>query len=439
MPRLFQRFAGRDVPELAACAGLALVALACNDLLGQRSTREEPFQEQPSPERQRSASSGENADPAAPAPGAAEESSRTKEAPAQPEMLPQKEPNPLPPPNTPTDMPPPALPIVPLGPHARTEDEDNSISVFRAVAASTVFVTKANILFDRFSRPVEVPVGTGSGFIWDTQGHVVTNFHVVQGARRFSVTMHDHKSFDAELVGTDQRKDIAVLRLEEAPGNLQPIRVERGLELSVGQKTLAIGNPFGLDQTLTTGVISAVGRSVPGVGGVTIRDMVQTDAAINPGNSGGPLLDSSGRLIGMNTMIYSGSGSSAGIGFAVPVAAIARVVPQIIRGGKPDRVGIGIGIDPSQSLERQYGIEGVLVIDVAEDGPAAKAGLKGAVRTRRGISFSDVIVAIDGVSIKNYDDFYNVLDRHDPGQTVKITVQRHDQRLDFKVELVLLP
>jgi S1-C subfamily serine protease len=419
-----QRHPSRIV-RLAAFAGHALVALGCNDALGRRdSSREEPSREE---------------SPAVPAPPDAPP--RANEAPAASDdsALPAKESSPLPPPNTPSDMPSPTLPIVPLGPHARTEDEDNSISVFRAVAPSTVFVTKANILFDRLLRPVEVPLGTGSGFIWDTKGHVVTNFHVIEGARRFSVTMHDHKTFEAELVGTDKRKDIAVLRVDDPPANLQPIRVERGLELSVGQKTLAIGNPFGLDQTLTTGVISAVGRSVPGVGGVTIRDMVQTDAAINPGNSGGPLLDSSGRLIGMNTMIYSGSGSSAGIGFAVPVAAIARVVPQIIRGGKPDRVGIGVGIDPSRSLERQYRIDGVLVLDVAEDGPAAKAGLKGAVRTRRGISFSDVIVAIDGLPIKNYDDFYNALDRHDPGQKVKITVRRGDERLDFTVELVLLP
>jgi S1-C subfamily serine protease len=407
------------------CAALGL-ALGCNDIFDRLNpSREQPrgvpsVQPQPAP-----------AAPDPPAPGAPGEPPR--------DDGPREKVAPLPPPNTPKDMPAPALPIVPLGPNARTEDEDNSISVFRAVAPSTVYVTKTNIAFDRFSRPVEVPVGTGSGFIWDTKGHVVTNFHVVQGARRFSVTLHDHKSFDAELVGTDPRKDIAVLRLEDAPQNLQPIRLQRGLELSVGQKTLAIGNPFGLDQTLTTGVISALGRSVPGAGGVTIRDMVQTDAAINPGNSGGPLLDSSGRLIGMNTMIFSGSGSSAGIGFAVPVAAIARVVPQIIRGGKPDRVGIGIGIDPSQSLERQYGLDGVLVLDVTEGGPAAKAGLKGAVRTRRGISFSDVIVAIDGQRVKNYDDFYNVLDRHEPGQKVKITVVRGDQRLDFEVELILLP
>jgi S1-C subfamily serine protease len=420
MLRHFSRNAG-----VVAALGLAL---ACNDIFdGLNPSREQP----------RGGSFGQESAPA-PAPPSPALPPPQPPAPAAPGDAPDSV-APVPPPNTPKDMPAPTLPIVPLGPHARTEDEDNSISVFRAVAPSTVFVTKANIRLDRFARPVEVPVGTGSGFIWDTKGHVVTNYHVVQGARRFSVTLHDHQTFDAELVGTDPRKDIAVLRVDDAPQNLQPIRVERGLELSVGQKTLAIGNPFGLDQTLTTGVISALGRSVPGVGGVTIRDMVQTDAAINPGNSGGPLLDSGGRLIGMNTMIFSGSGSSAGIGFAVPVAAIARVVPQIIRGGKPDRIGIGINVDTSQTLERQYRIEGVLVIDVAEGGPAAKAGLKGAVRTRRGIAFSDVIVAVDGTPIKNYDDFYNVLDRHEPGQKVKITVRRGDQRLDFNVELILLP
>jgi S1-C subfamily serine protease len=418
--------------SLMACVAATLgLALACNDIFD----RLNPSREQPRGGPSVPTTPPEPAPPA-PAPAAPAPPAPGDVAPgdARPDPV-----APVPPPNTPKDMPAPTLPIVPPGPHARTEDEDNSISVFRAVAPSTVYVTKSNIAFDRFARPVEVPVGTGSGFIWDTKGHVVTNYHVVQGARRFSVTLHDHQTFDAELVGTDPRKDIAVLRANDPPRNLQPIRVERGLELSVGQKTLAIGNPFGLDQTLTTGVISALGRSVPGAGGVTIRDMVQTDAAINPGNSGGPLLDSSGRLIGMNTMIFSGSGSSAGIGFAVPVAAIARVVPQIIRGGKPDRVGIGIGIDPSQSFERQYRVEGVLVLEVAEGGPAAKAGLKGAVRTRRGISFSDVIVAVDGTPIKNYDDFYNVLDRHEPGQKVKITVRRGDERLDFNVELILLP
>jgi S1-C subfamily serine protease len=420
---------------LAAVTGPSFLACGCNDLLGHRS---------PSREEARGGSPGQT-EPSAPfsmpqpSPGGPSSTPDTPPGSTKDPLAEPSKPTGVPPANTPSDMPAPALPIVPLGPHARTEDEDNSISVFRAVAASTVFVTKADIVFNRFARPVEVPLGTGSGFIWDKQGHIVTNYHVVEGARSFSVTMHDHKTFDADLIGTDDRKDIAVLQVHDVPANLQPIRVERGLELSVGQKTLAIGNPFGLDQTLTTGIISALGRSVPGVGGVTIRDMVQTDAAINPGNSGGPLLDSSGRLIGMNTMIYSQSGSSAGIGFAVPVAAIVRVVPQIIRGGKPDRIGIGIGIDPSQSLERQYGIRGVLVMDVAEGGPAAKAGIKGAVRTRRGISFSDVIVAIDGEAVKSYDDFYNIIDRHEPGQKVKITVQRADERLDLVVELMLLP
>ena len=413
MSRHFSRFV-----LLAVLAGHSLVGLGCNSLLERLH---------PSREKSRGGSSAQNATPADPGtPASASPPGPSNDAP-------------VPPPNTPSDMPAPPLPIVPPGPNARTEDEDNSIRVFRAAAPSTVFVTKTNIVFDRFARPVEVPLGTGSGFIWDAAGHVVTNYHVVAGARRFSVTMHDHKTFDAELVGMDDRKDIAVLKLEDAPPNLQPIRVERGLELSVGQKTLAIGNPFGLDQTLTTGVISALGRSVPGAGGVTIRDMVQTDAAINPGNSGGPLLDSSGRLIGMNTMIYSGSGASAGIGFAVPVAAIARVVPQIIRGGKPDRIGIGIGIDPSQSLERQYRIRGVLVMEVAEGGPADRAGLKGAVRTRRGIAFSDVIVGIDGEPVRNYDDFYNILDRHEPGEKVKVTVNRNGELMDFMVELMLLP
>src|SRR5688572_20146307 len=372
MLRHFSRNAG-----VAAALGLAL---ACNDIFdGLNPSREQP----------RGGSFGQEPPPA-PAPPPAE-----VPAPAAPGDAPRDSVAPVPPPNTPKDMPAPTLPIVPLGPHARTEDEDNSISVFRAVAPSTVYVTKSNIAFDRFARPVEVPVGTGSGFIWDTKGHVVTNYHVVQGARRFSVTLHDHQSFDAELVGTDPRKDIAVLRVDDPPQNLQPIKVERGLELSVGQKTLAIGNPFGLDQTLTIGIVSALGRTVPGAGGGTIRDMVQTDAAINPGNSGGPLLDSSGRLIGMNTMIYSRSGSSAGIGFAVPVSTIARVVPQIIRSGKPDHIGIGISIDPEQRLERRHRLGGVLVLGVSEKGPAAKAGLRGTTMTRRGVNLGDIIVGID--------------------------------------------
>jgi len=347
----------------------------------------------------------------------------------------------------PVSEPPPAAPapnaISALGPGAKTEDERNSISVFEAVAPATVFVTNKRTMVDPFRRAVEVPTGTGSGFIWDAKGHIVTNYHVIKGAETggvsLSVTLFDHRTFDAKVVGFDERKDIAVLQLDDAPGNLHPIRVERGLELVVGQKTLAIGNPFGLDQTLTTGIVSALGRSVPGDRGVTIRDMVQTDAAINPGNSGGPLLDSSGRLIGMNTMIFSRSGSSAGIGFAVPVSSIARVVPQLIKSGKSDQIGIGVVVDPEQRLERNYGIRGVLVLRVSEQGPAAKVGLRGTTLTRRGVAFGDVITGIGSEPVNDYDDLYTILDRHQPGDKVKLSILRGDQRLQVEIDLVLLP
>jgi S1-C subfamily serine protease len=206
----------------------------------------------------------------------------------------------------------------------------------------------------------------------------------------------------------------------------------------VGQKTIAIGNPFGLDHTLTTGVISAVGRQVQGIGGVTIRDMIQTDAAINPGNSGGPLLDSAGRLIGMNTMIFSRSGSSAGIGFAVPVSTIARVVPQIIKTGKVEQLGFGISIDPSQRIERRFGIRGVVVLGVGRGTPAEKAGLRGLARRPQGLALGDVVVAIDDKPVNDYDEFYNAVDAHKAGDKVTVKVRRGDQVMSIPMELVVV-
>jgi S1-C subfamily serine protease len=286
----------------------------------------------------------------------------------------------------------------------------------------------------------EVPAGSGSGFIWDAQGHIVTNFHVIRGAQALNVTLHDHRTFQAKVVGVEPRKDIAVLKLEEPVPGLVPIRVnEKAAKLEVGQKTIAIGNPFGLDQTLTTGVISALGRQVDGIGGVTIRDMVQTDAAINPGNSGGPLLDSSGRLIGMNTMIFSRSGASAGIGFAVPDSSIRRVVPQIIEFGKPRQVGLGIQIDPSQRLEQRAGIKGVIVLSVVPGGPSAKAGLQGIARDQRGIRLGDVIVALNDEPVQDYDDLYNTLDRFNPGDKVQVTFVRDKKRQSVEIVLVEIP
>ena len=325
----------------------------------------------------------------------------------------------------------PSAPLPPLSPTARTEDERNTIAVFARMAASCVYVTQHQIVVDYWAGGEhDVPAGSGSGFVWDELGHVVTNFHVVAGAQHLTVTLHDQRTFPATVVGTEPRKDIAVLKIEAPAGALVPIgRHQERVNLEVGQKVIAIGNPFGLDQTLTTGVISALGRQVDGIGGVKIREMVQTDAAINPGNSGGPLLDSTGRLIGMNTMIYSKSGSSAGIGFAVPTVTIARVVPQLIKLGHVEQVGIGVDIDPEQRIERRLGLRGVVILAVRPDGPAATAGVKGLRRTLNGLELGDVIVGLDEKPVNDYDDLYSILDAKKAGDEIRVTVTRngHDR------------
>jgi S1-C subfamily serine protease len=331
--------------------------------------------------------------------------------------------------------------VAPLSPGARTEDERNSVQVFRLAAPSTVFVTQSKLVVNPFfGTATEVPAGTGSGFVWDEQGHVVTNYHVIRGAETLKVTLDDQQTFSAKVVGVEPRKDIAVLKLD-APGvKLVPIKLApKNSKLEVGQKTIAIGNPFGLDHTMTIGIVSALGRQVQGIGGVTIRDMIQTDAAINPGNSGGPLLDSSGHLIGMNTMIFSRSGASAGIGFAVPASAIVRVVPQIIEHGKPRQVGLGVQIDPSQRLESRLRISGVIVLQVIPGSPAHRAGLKGIQASGRGISLGDVIVGINDEKIEDYDDLYNILDRYEAGTEVKVWLHRAGERVSVDLELIEIP
>jgi S1-C subfamily serine protease len=333
-----------------------------------------------------------------------------------------------------------SAPIVPLSSGARIEDERNTIDVFRTVAPSTVFVTQTRVVIDyQAGVAQEVPVGSGSGFIWDEAGHVVTNYHVIEDARTVTVTFHDQQVFDARVIGTEPRKDIAVLKVDAPKALLKPVRIPKNPKFDVGQKTIAIGNPFGLDHTLTTGVISALGRQVQGIGGVTIRDMIQTDAAINPGNSGGPLLDSSGQLVGMNTLIFSQSGSSAGIGFAVPVSTISRVVPQIVKYGKPEHLGLGIEIDPLQRLEQRLGITGVIVMSVPQDSAAARAGLRGLRRTARGMALGDVIFQIDNAKVDGYDDFYNEVDARHAGDKVEVKVMRGKQVVSLKLEVMLLP
>lgn len=334
-----------------------------------------------------------------------------------------------------------SAPLPPLSPSARTEDERNTIAVFARMAASCVYVTQHQIVVDYWAGGEhDVPAGSGSGFVWDEQGHIVTNFHVVANAQHLTVTLHDQRTFAARIVGTEPRKDIAVVKIDAPPGALTPIaRHEEKVELEVGQKVIAIGNPFGLDQTLTTGIISALGRQVDGIGGVKIREMIQTDAAINPGNSGGPLLDSSGRLIGMNTMIYSKSGASAGIGFAVPATTIARVVPQLVKLGHVEQVGMGIDIDPQRRLERRFRIRGVIILGVRADGPAAAAGLKGLRRTFDGLELGDVIVGIDDKPVNDYDDLYSILDAKKAGDGIRVTVSREGrERVEVSIKLITL-
>ena len=322
----------------------------------------------------------------------------------------------------------------------RTEDERNTVQIFTQSSASTVFVTERRVVVDYLAgRAVEVPAGAGSGFVWDDQGHIVTNFHVIQKARKVTVTLQDQKPLPAKLVGAEPRRDIAVLKVFAPKDKLSPVTLPpAGHPLQVGQKVLAIGNPFALDHTLTTGVVSALGREVDGIGGVTIRDMIQTDAAINPGNSGGPLLDSPGRLIGMNTMILSKSGSSAGIGFAVPVDTIRRIVPQLIKHGKVEQVGLGVRIDPLRRLERRFRIEGVVILGVIEGTPAARAGLRGLRETAEGVGLGDVLVGLGSERIKNYDDLYNALDARKAGEKVKLQLLREGRRIELELELVVV-
>ncbi|MFK7928595.1 MAG: S1C family serine protease [Myxococcota bacterium] len=329
-------------------------------------------------------------------------------------------------------------PVQPPGPGALIEDERNTIQVFESARQATVFVTQTKVVRDWNRGLVEVPSGSGTGFIWDDQGHIVTNAHVVDGGSSFTVTLHDGTSHQASLRGTEPMKDIAVLKLADPPPGLTSVRLPaRGQPVSVGQKAIAIGNPFGLDTSLTVGVISAVGRDVEGFGGVTIRDMVQTDASINPGNSGGPLLDSSGRLIGMNTMIYSRSGGSAGIGFAVPTPTVRRIVPQLIATGHAQRVGLGVSLIPHGRLQRVGGV-GVGVLAVRPESPAAKAGLVGLTTVGNQIVLGDVIVAIDDRPIKDYDDLYTALDAHAPGDKVRVTAVRDGKPRDLDIEVYVL-
>ncbi len=323
-----------------------------------------------------------------------------------------------------------------------TNDESNNIQVFKSTSPSVVNITNARLVRSFYSlNPQEVPQGTGTGFIWDKEGHIVTNYHVVQQADRVLVTLQDGSTYDAQPVGLDPSRDLSVLKID-APGvDLTPIVPGDSDLLEVGRKVIAIGNPFGLDTTMTVGVVSALGREIDSVNRRKIRDVIQTDAAINPGNSGGPLLNSLGQLVGVNTAIYSPSGASSGIGFAIPVNTVKDVVPELIQFGRVQTPILGITRVPQPDYYRQlWGIEGVIVLDTVEGSDPDRLGMRGLSRATRGrILLGDVIVAIDGEAVRNEDDLASIIEQRQPGDTVQVRTVRDNRLHEYEVELLAPP
>jgi S1-C subfamily serine protease len=319
---------------------------------------------------------------------------------------------------------------------ALEEDERATIALFQEASPAVVFITSIDVRRDFFSmRATQVPRGSGTGFIWDELGHVVTNYHVIANAEAFQVTLADRTSWPAQLVGVAPRKDLAVLRVDIPSGGVRPLALGGSTELLVGQKVYAIGNPFGLDQTLTTGIISALGREIDSMAGYPIREVIQTDAAINPGNSGGPLLDSAGRLIGVNTQIVSPSGAYAGIGFAIPVDTVRWVVPELIAKGRLERPTLGISMIPTQRV-RGLELDGALVVEVDPGSGAERAGLRGTYRDRRGrVVLGDVIVEVEGRPIRSTDDLALALERYRVGDGLTLVVVRDGSRQEVEVRL----
>lgn len=317
-----------------------------------------------------------------------------------------------------------------------TNDEANSTEIFSKASPAVVFVTSSALRRNLFSLNVtEIPRGAGSGFIWNENGLIVTNFHVIAGADKLTVTIADLGDFQADVVGVAPERDLAVLRLTDPPEGLTTLPLGDSSELAVGRKVLAIGNPFGLDTTLTVGIVSALDRQIQSPSNRRIRGVIQTDAAINPGNSGGPLLNSLGQLIGVNTAIYSPSGASAGIGFAIPVNMVKEVVPQLIAYGKILRPVLGVEL-ASDQWTRRYGVEGVTIIRVIRGLPADDAGMMGAQRGPRGeIRLGDIITHIDDIPVRNHDDYLSALEQYEIGDTVTIQTLRDGRKLTFQVTL----
>ena len=318
-------------------------------------------------------------------------------------------------------------------------DEQAIVDLFDNASPSVVYITAVTRRRDFFGRTGEVPLGTGTGFVWDRDGHIVTNYHVVGDRRSRSairVVMHDQTSYLARFVGGSPRHDLAVLRIDAPADSLRPVQLGNSDRVRVGQSAYAIGNPFGYSATLTTGIISALSRQIEGLTGDIIENVIQVDAAINTGNSGGPLLDSRGRVIGINSQIASPSGTSAGIGFAIPVNTVTRVVPQLIAHGEytPARLGISTDQQLNRYVTARLGVNGVVVAEVNPGSGAARAGLRGTEPNAN--QLGDIIVRIDGEPVQSFRELRLVLDRYQPGDEVEVTVSRDGDTLDVVVPLM---
>jgi len=322
-------------------------------------------------------------------------------------------------------------------------DEQNNIEVYRTLSSGVVFIHSTSYARD-FLGFVEPQEGSGSGSIIDEQGDILTNYHVIEGAQKLSVSLGGQKDYAARVIGGDPDTDLAVIRLIEKPtGPLTVVPLGDSDKLAVGQKVLAIGNPFGLDRTLTTGVISGLQRPIRARNNRLIEGAIQTDASINPGNSGGPLLDSHGRMIGINSQILSPSGASSGVGFAVPINIAKRVVPQLLQGGQVRRPKLGISTRDVEAIRNQIDLpvsDGVLILQVARGGGAANAGLRGLQQTENGdVEIGDIILGINGEKVRNQDELFRVTEKHQVGETVQVLILRDGQRMTVPVRLTEAP
>ena len=320
--------------------------------------------------------------------------------------------------------------ITPRG--ALADFEKTSVELFEKTAPSVAYIFPIKQQIDFFGRR-QTQRSTGSGFVWDRAGHIITNFHVIKGADQVFVRLDTGQPARAKVIGSSPDHDLAVLRVKELPGKLVPIPVGTSSDLKIGQSVFAIGNPFGLQRTLTTGIVSALGRDLPTSSGREITGVIQTDAAINPGNSGGPLLDSSGRLIGVNTAIASSTGASNGIGFAVPVDTVNKIVPQLIKRGRAVRPGIGISA-ANEEFAASVGVQGIIIVDVLRGGSAQRAGLRGV--NRRLQELGDIIIEANGQKVNNINDLSKVLENIGIGNSVKLTIIRNDQEIEVSVKVM---